>query len=238
MSNYNQNPSNNNLWIVIGSLAFILIILFGLNWILMRNNKNDSEIINKVVNDHTTKGDAKAKVKLVEYADFQCPACAAQVSNLKKLFTEINAEYGSSSLSVTYKYFPLIQIHKNAMLASQSVEAAGLQGKFWEMHDLVFTNQTDWAEALDAKIKLENYATELGMDLDKFKLERDSEVVKNKISDSYKEAVKIGLNHTPTIFLNGVEVKDLGELKNSILEKLNVTTSTPTSNSASVSAAN
>jgi len=230
MSNFHQNSSNNNLWIVIGSLAFILIILFGLNWVLMRNNKNDSEIINKIVNDHTIKGDVNAKVKLVEYADFQCPACAAQFPNIQKLFTEINSEYGSSSLSVTYKYFPLIQIHKNAMLASQSVEAAGLQGRFWEMHDLVFTNQKDWAEALDAKSKLENYATELGLDLDRFKLERDSEEVKNKISNSYKEAVKIGLNHTPTIFLNGVEVKDLGELKNLVLEQLGVATSSVVEN--------
>jgi len=229
MSNYQQD-SKNNIWVVIGSLAFILIILFGLNFFLTNKNKNNSEIINKVVTDHTIKGDINAKVKLVEYADFQCPACAAQVSNIKKLFTEINSEYGSSSLSVTYKYFPLIQIHKNAMLASQSVEAAGLQGKFWEMHDLVFTNQKDWAEALDAKIKLENYATELGLDLDKFKLERDSEGVKNKISNSYKEGVKIGLNHTPTIFLNGVEVKELNNLKNLVLEQLGVATSSVVEN--------
>jgi hypothetical protein len=108
----------------------ILVILFGLNSFLTKENKNNTELINKVAVENYLKGDKDAKVRLVEYADFQCPACASYSPVINKLYNDINTEYGSSSLAIAYKYFPLIQIHKNAMISAQSVEAAGMQGKF------------------------------------------------------------------------------------------------------------
>ena len=224
-----QPNSRKSTFVVLLSLIVILGILFGLNSLLVEQNKSDTQTINSLENDFYLKGDPQAKVRLVEYADFQCPACKFYSGVLKKLYQEINDQYGSSSLSIAYKHFPLIQIHKNAFQAAYAAEAALKQGKFWEMHDLIFEKQADWSEQLDARSIFETYAMSLGLDLNQFRLDRDSEETQNKVSQAYKEGVRIGLSYTPTIFLNGSKVTNQDGyegLKAAILEKLNLASST------------
>lgn len=144
-----------------------------------------------------TKGSKTPKVTLVEYSDFQCPACAAYSSMIDEMFTEYK-----DRISFTYRHFPLPQ-HKNAVSAAYAAESAGNQGKFWEMADLLFKNQSDWSEDVNAQITFEGYAQKLGLDIDKYRTDVSSEAVKNKVDRDQKSGKASSIDHTPTFFING-----------------------------------
>lgn len=199
----------NNAVVVVGSLLTIIIVLFGLNYFISQKNKSDTQSVGKVANAQTTMGDLDAKVRIVSYSDFQCPACAGFGKVFPEVYKNIIEKYGPSSLALTYKHFPLTSIHPNAFLAAQSAEAAGNQGKFWEMHDILYEKQNDWGNAMDAKSKIEGYARDLDLDMARFILDRDSREVQKVVNDSLAETKKLGLTHTPFVFMNGLEMKDL-----------------------------
>lgn len=144
-----------------------------------------------------------AKVTLIEYADFQCPACASYFPLVKMLSSEF-----SKNLRIVYRFFPLTNIHKNAMLSAQAGYAAGLQGKFWEMHDKLFENQNAWANLSDPKDTFFEYAKELNLDLPKFKTDATSVSTENFIKDAGRNAAALGVNSTPTFFVNGVHIQN------------------------------
>ncbi|MFO0743699.1 MAG: thioredoxin domain-containing protein [Candidatus Paceibacterota bacterium] len=208
-SSSKDKKNGGSLFVIAISLLVIVLFLFGLNYFLNKNNKKNVNVIENVTDIRYTIGDPNAKIKLVEYADFQCPACSQLSAIFPEVFNYINNKYGSSTLSLTYKYFPLISIHKNALLSAYSTEAAKEQGKFWEMHDVLFAKQSEWSEALDAKSKIEGYAKDMGLDMAKFVLDRDSEKTKDIVNAALLEATKLQLNHTPTVFINGEEWTDL-----------------------------
>ena len=147
----------------------------------------------------------EGQVTLVEYSDFQCPACGAYWPLLKQLQEDFKGK-----LTLVYRHFPLRQIHANADAAAQAAEAAGRQGKFWEMADLIFTGQKDWSASDDAKEKFEQYAQQLGLDLTKFKEDGDSSEIKQKIQQDLDSANAMNLSGTPTFFLNGQFIKGPG----------------------------
>ncbi len=216
---------NNGALVVIISLLVIVGILFGLNSFLSSKNKKDTFLITKISDAGYTFGQQDAKFKLVEYADFQCPACSLFSPILHEVVNNINSKYGSSTISLTFKYFPLVSIHSNALLSTYSAEAAKNQSKFWEMHDILFANIEEWGEALDAKSKIEGYARDMGLDMAKFIQDRDSQNTKDIATNALREATKLGLNHTPTIFLNGEELQNVplsaDSLQNILEEKIN-----------------
>lgn len=222
---HGNKKGSNSLVVVIVSLLVIVVLLFGLNFILSKQNKNNTEVVTKVGDSRYTIGDPNAKIKLIEYSDFQCPACAQFAKVFPEVFNYINGKYGSSTLSFTYKYFPLVSIHRNALFSAYSAEAAKNQGKFWEMHDLLFENQGDWGEALDAKAKIEEYAKNIGLDMAKFISDRDNDVTKDTVNRALIEATKLELDHTPTIYINGEEIKNLSlsakDIEKIIEDKLN-----------------
>lgn len=207
--NSSKNKGNKSLLVVVISLVVIMSLLFGLNYFLSSKTKNNSSIVEKVTDNNYTMGDPNAKIKIVEYADFQCPACSVFSAVMPEVFNYINNKYGSSTMSITYKYFPLVSIHRNALLSAYSAEAAKNQGKFWEMNHKLFETQDDWGEALDAKSKIEGYARDMGLDMAKFVQDRDSEEAKKAVNEGLTESTKLGLTHTPFVFMNGVEMKDL-----------------------------
>jgi protein-disulfide isomerase len=106
-----------------------------------------------------------------------------------------------------YRHFPLPQ-HGNAIIAAQAAEAAGLQGKFWEMHDLLFTHQNEWETIADPRAKFSSYAQTIGVNTVTFLKDIDSEVVQGRVSQDYKESVKNNLSYTPTFFVNGWRIQN------------------------------
>ncbi len=160
-------------------------------------------------------GPDNALVTLVEYSDFQCPACQMYYFVVEKLLT-------SSTVPVrfVYRQFPLAQ-HANAIPAALASEAASLQGKFWEMHKLLFEKHTEWENLPDPKPVFNNFATKIGLDLEKFKKDMADENLKKSIDNSSKEGYNIGINATPSFFINGkfIENPQGYEEFKSIIEK-------------------
>jgi protein-disulfide isomerase len=138
------------------------------------------------------KGPQNAKVAIVEFSDFQCPFCSRVGPTLAK----INQDY-PQDVKVVFKHLPLA-FHNKAMGAAQAAEAAGKQGKFWEMHDLLFQNQRALSEE-----KYVEWAGELKLDIEKFKKDMVSAEVKQRIEADKREASKLGVTGTPGFFING-----------------------------------
>lgn len=164
------------------------------------NTSSASVTINDA--DWTT-GPKDAKVTLVEYSDFQCPACGFFYPIVKQLTTD----YADKFLFV-YREYPLTTVHKNAQIAAQAGEAAGLQNKFWEMHDMLFENQADWSTLSDPKSMFADYAKTLGMDQEKFKTDLTGDVVKKNVSDDVNSGNAASVDATPTFFLQGKKVEN------------------------------
>lgn len=138
------------------------------------------------------RGPEQAKVSIVEYSDFQCPFCARVVPTLN----QIRETYGDQ-VNLVYKHLPL-RIHPEAQPAAAAAEAAGLQGKFWEMHDKIFAGQRELSDA-----KYVEWARELGLDLERFDRDRKSEAVRARIAQDEQEAERFGVSGTPAFFING-----------------------------------
>jgi cyclophilin family peptidyl-prolyl cis-trans isomerase/protein-disulfide isomerase len=154
-----------------------------------------------VTNKDWTKGPENAKTTILEYSDFQCPYCAM----IAPVLAELQEKY-PEDIRVVYRHFPLITIHDKAAQSSQATEAAGLQGKFWEMHDLLFEKQAEWSELStdDFEKWLSEKAAELKLDVNKFNKDLSSDEIKNIIDKAYTDAEQLGVGGTPTIFINGL----------------------------------
>lgn len=152
------------------------------------------------------KGNPDAEVVLVEYSDFQCPACKQFYPYVK----EIMDEYGDR-IRFEYRHFPLPG-HQNAIVAAQAAEAAGQQGEFFAMHDMLFENQSEWGQSPAPTKFFEQYAEELGLDTELFKRHMSASVLKDAITDDFNEAREMDFSGTPTFTLNGEELTDYGTL--------------------------
>lgn len=146
------------------------------------------------------RGPADAPVTLIEYSDFQCPACAG-VEPLMVFLEETHKE----TLRVVYRHFPLTAIHDKAQITAEAAEAAGAQGKFWEMHDLLFQRQREWAglPADQMPQVLAGYAGELGLDVERFRRDLQEHTFGGKVTGQYQDAVRMGLPGTPSFIVNG-----------------------------------
>lgn len=143
-------------------------------------------------------GNPKAKVVIIEYADFQCPACGAYHPIISQLLKDYNGK-----ILYVYRMFPLTNLHPNAQISAQAAYAADKQGKFFQYDDYLFNNQNNWADLSDPTSIFISYAKSLGLDLNKFKADMNSAEAKKYVGDSYQEAISEGLNQTPTFILNG-----------------------------------
>jgi protein-disulfide isomerase len=148
------------------------------------------------------RGDATAPVTLEEFGDFQCPPCGL----LHPILKELEAEFGPRRLRVIFRQFPLVPTHAHALNAARASEAAGLQGRFWEMHDIIFENQNGWKDVFDARPVFEGYAKKIGLDLEMYRRDIGSQVVERRIFLDGKRGHAKGVTGTPTVFLNGREV--------------------------------
>lgn len=155
------------------------------------------------------KGSESAKAILVEYSDFQCPACKYFYGMVKQL-----EEEKGDSVQVVYRHFPLQQ-HQYARNAAIAAEAAGRQGKFWEMHDILFEKQDEWSKSNNIQQALVGYATLLKLDIGQFMTDMQAKDLVDKIEQSVADGVKQNIQGTPTFYLNGklVQFRSYEELK-------------------------
>ena len=147
------------------------------------------------------RGQPGAPVTLEEFGDFQCPSCATTAEVIGKL----EQDYGPR-LRVVWRNFPLA-MHAYALEAALAAEAAGLQGRFWEMHDLLYRNQAVWSKASNVRAFFNMYARSLGLDVERFAKDSASEEVKARVVSDGQHGVSRGVRNTPTIFINDREVR-------------------------------
>jgi protein-disulfide isomerase len=165
-----------------------------------------------------SKGNLDSKVVVTEFGDFQCPACANVEEILKQ---SLFPKYGDK-IKFVFKHLPLTEIHKNALSSSYAAEAAAVQGKFWEMHDLLYAKQAEWSEIADPQPKYEAYASQIGLDVAKFKQDMKSKDVKAIVEKDKKLGEDLKIPGTPSFFVNGefVELNAITDLTNAIEKAL------------------
>lgn len=143
--------------------------------------------------DDHIQGSTSALIELVEYGDYQCPYCRKAYHIVKRAQKELG-----NKLRFVFRNFPLTDLHPNALNAAIAAEAAGAQGKFWDMHDMIFDNQ----KFLDDS-HLMQYAKIIGLDTDKFEHDFDKDQFYDKVKKDYKSGELNGVEGTPTFFING-----------------------------------
>jgi protein-disulfide isomerase len=146
-------------------------------------------------------GPADAAITLEEFGDFECPPCGQLHPELKK----IEHDYGSR-VRIIFRELPLVPTHEHALAAAKATEAAGMQGKFWPMHDLLYENQQKWHQSFDVRPIFEEYAKQIGLNMEKFRKDQTSKTVEERIFLDGKRAHALNVRGTPTVFLNGREV--------------------------------
>lgn len=186
-------------------LGFILFIICSVIFLLFAVNKTTPSRLEmpKILANDITRGKKDAQVSFVEYSDFQCPACGTYFPIVEKLY----AEYKDKVLFV-YRFFPLTTIHPFALSASKASYAAHLQGKFWEMHDMLFTKQSEWTKSQDPDLEFDLYAKTLNLDMTKFKKDKNAKETETFITNQIQAGINAGINATPTFFINGESVSN------------------------------
>ncbi|OGY21199.1 MAG: hypothetical protein A2126_02575 [Candidatus Woykebacteria bacterium GWB1_45_5] len=200
------------IFILIGIVSIFIVgaAVFSLSGSEKSGQVSKGELVK---DDSHVLGVKDAKVTIVEFSDFQCPACQAAHPIVKKVITE----YGDRILFV-YRHFPIISSHKYALKAAEAAEAAGEQGKFWQYFELVFSSGGKLT--ID---DLKKYAKELNLDMNKFESDLNSDKYKNKVMADLADGEKLGVDSTPTFFINGkkyVGVQSYDQFKNIIESEL------------------
>lgn len=188
-----------------GAIVLLGLMVWGLANLATPNpGTSDVQLTEGVGGTDHIKGNSLGKLVLVEYSDFQCPACA----NFSQALKNIYPKYQNQVLFV-YRHFPLPQ-HDKGLVAAKASEAAANQGKFWEMHDLIFDNQSAWGTNDKDYMKIfESYATQLGLNLEQFRSDLNSRAVEERVEKDIQSGMASGVNATPTFYLNGKKVTNL-----------------------------
>lgn len=190
-----------NLPLLLGTLLGTLVLVVGLAFVFSQPEK--AVVVDQAIaigQNRPTKGPENAKVTVVEFSDFQCPACYSA----QPLVAQMLAKY-PNDVRFIYRHYPLVTIHKNAQLAAQAAEAARDSDKFWEMHDLLFAEQSIWGEMNDADFrkKLEEFADKLAIDKTEFQTKMESKEVKDVVAADVSDGNRTGVDGTPTFYVNG-----------------------------------
>lgn len=196
-------------------IIFILICVVTLGGLVLFSKKDSVNVDDidpsQAVSETTTAigdrvyGDKSSKVVLIEYGDFQCPGCGGAFPQLKA----IKEEY-KDKIAFIYRHFPLTAIHPNALAAATAAEAAGQQGKFWEMHDRLFETQDAWGTADGSKRGdiFASYASDLGLDVERFREDLSDPKVTAKISRDRALGQKLNVDSTPTLYLGSTKLTE------------------------------
>jgi protein-disulfide isomerase len=191
-------------------IVVVLLAAFAATWVVLRSRNNstntstDSSPATPGAQPLHIRGNPNAPVTLEEFGDFECPTCGLYASELKK----IESDFGDK-LRVIFREYPLYPTpHKHALIAAQAAEAAGLQNRFWEMHDKLYENQKPWSEANDVMPIFVQFAKEIGIDSDRFSRDLNGEAVATRIFQDGRRAHALGVTGTPSFFVNGKVLED------------------------------
>lgn len=190
---------------LIGWILTTIIIVGGIAGLVFLSGSpsGGNGTLPEVTTEDHLQGPSSSPAVLVAYSDFQCPACLAYEPILKSLKTEFG-----DKLTIVFRHFPLKTIHQYAEAAARASEAANLQGKFWEMHDLLYDRQKSWTASTNIDSTLADYAKELGLDVEKFTTDYKSTTVKERVDRDINSGLSLGINSTPTFYLNGSKISN------------------------------
>lgn len=190
-------------------IIILVVIILGFGGIIAFNNfnKKDQPVVTSGTSNHT-RGNTQSPVELVAYKDFECPPCGQFYPIEEQLY-----EKYKDKVKFTFKHFPIDTIHANTRAAHRAAEAAGLQGKFFEMHSLIYQNQQTWNTQATTNPQpiFERYAQQLGLDLEKFKADVALDSTNKTINADVSAGKQAGVSGTPTYFLNGTQL-NTGEI--------------------------
>lgn len=199
-------------WIIFSAIC--VLVLGSLVYFSNRNRIDVSDVDPNAIQAASAKsgeiadhvfGKSDSKVILIEYGDFQCPGCGSAHPTVKKL-----TEKYKDQLAFVFRNFPITSKHPNARAAAAAAEAAGKQGKYWEMHNKIFENQNSWGNlgATERTKFFTDYAQELGLNTDTFTVDLAGDMVNQKISFDQAVGKKAGADATPTFILDGKKLND------------------------------
>ncbi len=219
-----------------GVIIAVVIIFVGIFALSGSKSGNSGSIV--TLTQHR-EGQGKNNITLVEYGDYQCPYCGQYYPIVKQVQAEFNQQ-----ITFQFRNFPLVSLHPNAFAGARAAEAAGLQNKFWQMHDLLYEqNQAyynggnppnSWIGASDPTPYFNADAQQLGLNVTQFKKDYASDKVNNLINADMAEGNKLGITGTPTFFLDGKQVQ-VGESVSSFEQVINAEIAKKASNSSSTS---
>lgn len=188
---------------LIGLIVVVVVgVVVGVSYYRKSTAPTPTEAL--VREDSHALGTSDAAVTLVEFGDFQCPACA----QAEPVIQQIRADYAQEpNFRFVFRHFPLT-IHPNAVISAEAAEAAGAQGKFWEMHDTLYQNQNAWSTLSDPVDVFVGYAGQIGVaDVNRFREALENHDYQQAVRDDEKDGNALGVNVTPTFFLNGEKLE-------------------------------
>jgi protein-disulfide isomerase len=185
-------------------LAVVVVALGGIFYVGKKNSStNTTSASSNAQPSNHTEGTSFKNINLTVFGDFECPVCGSYFPIEQQVLAKFKGE-----ITFTFHNFPLESIHPNAFAASRAAEAAGLQGKFFEMHDLLYKNQNSWGSSSDPTGFFKLYATQLGLDQTKYDQDFKSSVVNDTINADIQLGNNKGVTGTPTYFLNGQKLNN------------------------------
>lgn len=230
-----MNMNNESMGVTLKQVGFWAAIIIGITavvagmiWLVSFQNKSLSNpnvvvtIPNIIEADDWVKGNRSGKVTLIEYGDYQCPACATYAP----VVAQLAAEFGTN-VAFVFRHFPLPQ-HSNAIPTIYAAEAAGRQGKFWEMTDMIYANQQAWQGVKSDNIQAitTEYAKALGMDATQFEKDFASKELRAKADEQISKNRDLdAIQYTPSFFLNGTRIapKSYAEFQKMIADAVEAT---------------
>lgn len=192
-----------NIPLLLGSLVVSLLLIVGNPFTFSAAANPKPVDVNELLSTAKhTKGPAEAKVTIVEFSDLQCPACRAVQPLIKQIMTKYPQD-----VRFVYRHFPLRAVHPHAQLAAQASEVAADAGKFWEFHDMLFETQAEWSSKNPDEVKaiFADDAQKLEIDKSQFLQKIESQTIKDTVAEDVRAATKLGINATPTFYVNGIE---------------------------------
>ena len=214
--------NKNNIIIITVSIVAMFGFLYGAYMLTSKPEVSEFPQLKEVKATDHTKWSNKNENILVEYSDLQCPACG-QYHNL--LLSKLDEDKDvTDKITFVYRHFPLDGAHPNAREAAYAAEAAAIQGKFFEMHDILFEKQAEWSPESNPDERFMTYAKELKLDEERFKKDMTSKEVQDKVQNDFLSGNDVQVQGTPTFFLNGTKLQNpasVEEFKKVLLEGVN-----------------